>query len=177
MFNPHIARSLREEPSALEILRTLGDDDKFPDTLGQLARDTLRRAEGWAAMENLLAASDMSDSGRFADAEKLVSWLLSFICEPEAFSILLLNLTLLASPLEGNMPIPPVASIGSATETGQCLSFVRAIQGVASLAAIVCWAIYDENTALVYRLLHFLSLLSAYDYGEVCAMLCFLTND
>lgn len=166
MFNPHIAHALREDTAAMNLLHSMTQSSHIPTSIKEIAERILRLANGWAVAETLLSASHPIDGGPVFEHESCIAWLLEFITRPRAFVPFLLNVLPLVSERQTNSRIPHIATRGVLSEE-QCITTLRACQGISSVAIVTCWALVDNNFALARRSLMILDMLRTHDYAEV----------
>ena len=166
MFNPHIAHALREDVAAMNLLHSMTQSSHLPTSIRETAGRNVKLANGWAVAETLLSASPSVDEHLVFEHETFVTWLLEFVTWPSAFAPFLLNVLPLVSERRTDSRIQPVPT-GSVLSEEQCITVLRACQGVSSVAIVTCWALLDSNFALAHRSLAILNMLRTHDYAEV----------
>lgn len=166
MLNPHIAHALREDTAAMNILHSTIQRSHLPASTREVAERNIRLANGWVIAETLMSGSDSINEGSAFEQETFITWLLEFITRPNAFVPFLLNVLPLVSESKNNSRIQQIVT-GGVFSQEQCITLLRACQGISSVVIVMCWALLDDNFAFAHRSLAILDMLRAHDYAEV----------
>lgn len=166
LFNPHISQALRDDADAMNQLRFTLEQTHLPTTTKTIVQDIIARANGWILAENLVYHGVGAET-TIVNSQAFVSWLLDYLRIPNALPSLLLNLIHLASASQCSFTLTPMLLAEHPISLGESLVYLRAMQGVAAVVVVLCWALYDQNTALAYRILVVLDSWNSFDYSEV----------
>jgi hypothetical protein len=166
MLNPHIAHALREDSAAMNLLHSTIRSTHLPSSVREVVECNIRLANGWVVAETLMSASDPLNGGSIFEHGTFMAWLLEFITRPNAFVPFLLNVIPLVSGRKNNSRIHQIVT-GGVLSQEECITILRACQGISSVVIVTCWALLDNNFALAHRSLAILDMLRVHDYAEV----------
>lgn len=172
--NPHVARSVRDEPAVLEALVAIQHNPACPHAMQELAHRVLARAQGWASYEDILISAEdpLNDASNLTSSalSEAVAWLADMVNDQSIFGAFLLsvlpNFSSTSSP-------PALGTISTLRELDwnpsqvEILRWARAYQGVASIAATLAGALVEFDQELISRLLAIFKLWLNCDYKEV----------